>query len=191
MDQVVRAWLSVEVALSAHSRPVDRTAPKLRSKKAQSGAEKPLFIPLMSKPFADFLSGDKTFELRLYGPRWNEKTCRVGRRVVLSRGYGKKARLVGKVGGFEVSTAGEIFVDWREYFPKASADTRVAVIAIALNAVQQLSRTAIDPRAPWPFPSAPPGPKPSPKPKGLRYLDEQGVERVYSFRGRHAHQAGK
>ncbi len=147
---------------------------------------KALFIPLKGEFFDAFEARTKNTEYRRYGPRWNEDTCRVGRRVVLSRGYGKQARLVGKVSGFEVATAGSVFADWAEYFPKASADARVSCIQIELNAVQQLSRTAIDPSAPWPFPSAPPGPKPPPAPKGLRYIDAQGVERVYSFRERRA-----
>ena len=61
---------------------------------------KPLFIPLISKYYEDFDSGIKTSELRLYGPRWNEKTCPPGRAVVLSKGYGKKNRLTGVVREF-------------------------------------------------------------------------------------------
>jgi hypothetical protein len=61
---------------------------------------KPLFIPLKSEFFYRFKSGDKKSELRLYGPRWNEKTCAVGRSVVLSKGYGKGERLTGVVEQF-------------------------------------------------------------------------------------------
>lgn len=64
-------------------------------------AEKPLFIPLKAKYFDAFASGDKDTEWRNYGPRWNEATCREGRRVILSRGYGKQSRLAGVVVGFE------------------------------------------------------------------------------------------
>ena len=46
-----------------------------------------------------------------------------------------------------------------------------------------MSRTAPDPRAPWPFPSTR-SPKPPPAPKGLRYMDAQSLVRVYSFRER-------
>lgn len=60
-----------------------------------------LFIPLKTKWFEQFKTGEKREELRLYGPRWNEKTCAIGRAVTLSRGYGKKERLAGRVIGFK------------------------------------------------------------------------------------------
>lgn len=59
-----------------------------------------LFIPLKTEYFEAFKSGRKTVEYRPYGPRWNEKTCYVGRKVTLSKGYGKQARLTGTVIGF-------------------------------------------------------------------------------------------
>lgn len=61
---------------------------------------KPLFIPLNTKYFDAFADGRKTEELRRYGPRWNENTCKVGRDVVLSKGYGKKHRMTGRVWKF-------------------------------------------------------------------------------------------
>ncbi len=61
---------------------------------------KPLFLPLKTKYYDDFLSGDKGDELRRYGPRWNEKTCPVGREVLLSKGYGKKNRTTGRIWKF-------------------------------------------------------------------------------------------
>ena len=63
--------------------------------------KRPLFIPLYSKWFYQFKSGGKSAEYRTYGPRWNEKTCFVGRAVVLSKGYGKAERLTGVVNKFE------------------------------------------------------------------------------------------
>lgn len=62
---------------------------------------KPLFIPLKTEYFNAFEDGSKTVEYRPYGPRWNERTCPVGRDVVLSCGYGKHRRLRGTVTGFE------------------------------------------------------------------------------------------
>ena len=62
---------------------------------------KPLFIPLMGEYYDRFAAGTKTEELRLYGPRWNEKTCTPGRPVVLSRGYGKRSRMQGVISGFK------------------------------------------------------------------------------------------
>lgn len=56
---------------------------------------------------------------------------------------------------------------------------------VKLKALATMSRTAIDPSAPWPFPTTPPRPEPKPPaPKGMRYIDAKGVERVYSFKER-------
>lgn len=61
-----------------------------------------LFIPLKTEYFEAFERGDKDTEYRPYGLRWNERTCCIGRRVVLSKGYGKRHRLTGIVVGFQV-----------------------------------------------------------------------------------------
>lgn len=66
-------------------------------------AEKPVFIPLRREWYELFARRAKTSEYRPYGPRWNEKTCRIGRRVTLSLGYGKARRLHGVIIGFEKS----------------------------------------------------------------------------------------
>lgn len=62
---------------------------------------KPLFIPLYKRFFEQFERGQKQIEYRKYGPRWNEKTCIVGRAVTLSCGYGKKRRLKGVITFFK------------------------------------------------------------------------------------------
>lgn len=62
--------------------------------------EKSLFIPLKRQWFDAFADGSKKVEYRLYGPRWNERVCRVGRRATISCGY-SGARLYGVVEGFE------------------------------------------------------------------------------------------
>ncbi|XPV77964.1 MAG: hypothetical protein ACNI27_08595 [Desulfovibrio sp.] len=64
-------------------------------------SEKPLFLPLKTKYYEAFKSGEKTEELRKYGGRWTEKTCFVGRKVTLSKGYGKQNRLKGVIVSFE------------------------------------------------------------------------------------------
>lgn len=61
--------------------------------------EKPLFIPLRTEWFRKFEDGSKDTEYRAYGPRWNEKTCRVGRPATVSHGYSGE-RLSRKVTGF-------------------------------------------------------------------------------------------
>lgn len=94
---------------------------------------KPLFIPLKAQYYAAFAEGRKTEEYRLYGPRWNERTCHIGRQVTLSRGYGKKNRLHGHVSGFRASIAPEDLTPaFRDCYPQA-VNPRVAVISIKLN----------------------------------------------------------
>ncbi len=67
--------------------------------------EKPLFIPLNAEYYDDFEAGRKKKEYRVYGPRWNERICRPGREVVLSRGYGKGNRRSGIVKSFNTCRA--------------------------------------------------------------------------------------
>ena len=57
---------------------------------------KPLFVPLKTRYFRAFEDGTKTTEYRRYGPRWNERTARIGRPVTLSHGY-SGARLYARV----------------------------------------------------------------------------------------------
>lgn len=65
--------------------------------KTNTKEQRPLFIPLKGVHFDAFASGRKRNEYRLYGPRWNYTTCYIGRRIVLSRGYGKKLRLFSEI----------------------------------------------------------------------------------------------
>lgn len=58
---------------------------------------KPLFIPLTRRWFEAFARGDKTEEFRPEHPRWAEKHCWPGRPVVLSMGYGRQRRVLGRV----------------------------------------------------------------------------------------------
>ena len=65
--------------------------------------DKPLFVPLRREHFEAFASGRKRVETRRYSARWNERSCRIGRPVVLSLGYAG-ARLSGRVVSFERAT---------------------------------------------------------------------------------------
>lgn len=76
-------------------------------------SDKPLFIPLKTEWYNKFLSGEKDTEYRPWGwvekngkgrwSPWNERTCKIGRDVVICKGYGKKDRILGKkVVGFEI-----------------------------------------------------------------------------------------
>lgn len=59
--------------------------------------DRPLFVPLKAQHFDRFDRGEKRREYRPYGPRWNRETCRPGRAVTLSRGYGKQRRRAGRI----------------------------------------------------------------------------------------------
>ncbi len=91
---------------------------------------KPLFIPLKTEYFEAFKSGLKQYELRKYGARWNENTCRVGRCATLSKGYGKHERLTREVTAFERKSVSELSDKDRADFIACygEAETDVAVI---------------------------------------------------------------
>lgn len=89
---------------------------------------KPLFIPLKAEFFDAFQAGSKNKEYRRYGARWNEKTCPIGRPVILSRGYGKAARLAGLVTSFEVSTKPTKTRAWKACY--GSRRSKAAIIGI-------------------------------------------------------------
>lgn len=77
---------------------------------------KPLFIPLKREWFEKFRDGSKTIEYRKAGPRWNERTCRAGREVVLSLGYGKHHRLTGRITKVEFNTAASHLPAWESVY---------------------------------------------------------------------------
>ena len=94
---------------------------------------KPLFIPLKIEFFEAFESGTKDTEYRIYGPRWNEGTCVVGREVVLSCGYGKQRRLRGVVVGFETSFKATKTEAWKQCYGDADPLALAACIRIKLK----------------------------------------------------------
>lgn len=98
----------------------------------QKAEDKPLFVPLTARWYDAFSSGAKTKEFRRYGPRWNERTCTVGRVVTLSRGYGKKDRLRGTIIGFRV-VGPDAHPDIREVYPDAD---RIAEIEVDLPLIR-------------------------------------------------------
>lgn len=75
-----------------------------------------LFIPLKKEYFQAFASGEKTEEYRPLGPRWNEKTCAIGRPAVISNGYGKWDRLYGMVKSFRVENNPSKIRGWIECY---------------------------------------------------------------------------
>lgn len=77
----------------------------------------PLFIPLKRQHFDRFRDGSKRIEYRPEGPRWNARTCLVGRPVVLSLGYGKQHRLHGVIVGYEASSEPTKTAEWQDCYP--------------------------------------------------------------------------
>ena len=77
---------------------------------------KPLFIPLKREYFEAFKAGTKTEEFRPEGPRWNRRTCPIGRPVVLSLGYGIANRLTGLVVGFRNSAEPTKTPAWKDCY---------------------------------------------------------------------------
>lgn len=91
-----------------------------------------LFIPLKREFFEAFERGNKTTEFRPYGPRWNERTCPVGRRVTLSLGYGRQRRIAGRVVRFETSREPLKTLAWLKCYGHRTGDC--ACIHIELDA---------------------------------------------------------
>lgn len=90
---------------------------------------KPLFIPLKSEYFDAFYNGKKTVEWRIYGPRWNDQTCTPGRKVVLSKGYGKYHRMDGII----LNTSKHIIDDPEHIFNRVYGDKSKGAVAFAIR----------------------------------------------------------
>lgn len=105
---------------------------------------KPLFIPLSTKYFDAFVSGEKREELRRYGPRWNEGTCKVGRDVVLSKGYGKQSRLNGRIWKFKKQHGSVFGSTYRAAIADVfgTVDIDIACISIELSSRTPLTEPA-------------------------------------------------
>lgn len=97
--------------------------------------DKPLFIPLKTEYFLAFKQRLKEHELRLYGSRWNEKTCRIGRLATLSKGYGKHERITRSVAGFERKALSELSEADRAAFTACYGEDANDVAVIWLPAV--------------------------------------------------------
>lgn len=98
-----------------------------------SEKDKPLFIPLNGEYFDAFVAGTKNTEFRPHGPKWNADVCYPGRKVTLSRGYGKQHRRSGTIRRFYTSwgpTQGE---DWQKLYGEKHAGIPAACIEIELE----------------------------------------------------------
>lgn len=96
---------------------------------------KPLFIPLKTEFFEAFRAGTKDTEYRAYGPRWNERTCPVGRQVLLSKGYGTASRLRGVVIGFNRMRTSKPTAAWEACYGSRECD--MACIGIRVTSAVQ------------------------------------------------------
>jgi hypothetical protein len=108
-----------------------RREPRSRAATGYAATEKPLFIPLKREFFEAFERGEKTEEYRPMGPRWNHETCRHGREVVLSLGYGKGRRLRGKIVAFTVHHRAFELPGWVECYGDRKGEA--AVIGVKLH----------------------------------------------------------
>lgn len=91
--------------------------------------------PLRAEYFDAFKAGTKDTEYRLRGAKWNADTCRIGRAVVLSRGYGKARRLHGVITGFHYDTLPARIPGWIECYGPHAGDA--ACIRIDLDSEHQ------------------------------------------------------
>ena len=82
------------------------------------------------KFFDAFEDGSKTMEYRRRGPRWNFETCKLGRRVVISRGGGKQRRRTGVIVGCYYCTVPETLPGWTEVYGIGAGDATVIKIKL-------------------------------------------------------------
>jgi hypothetical protein len=73
---------AVPLTLEVIQKP-ELTVEQLMAAVEASETQPPLFIPLNTQFYEAFEPSEKTCVLRLYSPRWNEKACPPGRRVIL------------------------------------------------------------------------------------------------------------
>lgn len=93
--------------------------------------ETPLFVPLKTRFFREFAKGLKSVEFRPEGRGWNAKTCRIGRAVVLSHGYGTRERMTGKIVSYSVQPDAAQVPGWVECYGKKPGP--VACIGIQIK----------------------------------------------------------
>ena len=97
---------------------------------------KPMFIPLKTEYFEAFADGSKREELRRYGPRWNEKTCPVCRDVVLSKGYGKRHRMTGRIWKFKRQHGSTFGSTYRAAILDVFGTLDIEIACIAINGLE-------------------------------------------------------
>lgn len=114
---------------------LEEQAARYKTPKLECENMKALFIPLKTEYYEAFSNGSKREELRRYGSRWNEKTCTVGRPVILSKDYGKQSRMTGRILKFKRqhgTTFGSTYrADILDVF--GTLDIEIACVAIEMT----------------------------------------------------------
>lgn len=101
--------------------------------------QRPLFVPLKTEWYEAFAAGRKTEELRLYGTRWNERSCAIGRPVVLSKGYGKKDRLAGQIGHFYCRRGTQFSAEHQDAIRAVYGTLDVEIACIGITSLKRAS----------------------------------------------------
>jgi hypothetical protein len=84
-----------------------------------------------------FRDDGKCYELRGYGPRWNEKHICKGRRVELCKGYSKtRDKIHGEIGRIVIGSPSKIFsmINFRKIIPVA--ETKRAALKMAREIIE-------------------------------------------------------
>jgi hypothetical protein len=124
--------MQTNATTSDHCQPDEAICQPADDLASADTVERPLFIPLKREFFNAFLAGTKREEFRRHGKPWNRETCRVGRRVTLSLGYGKQSRLTGTITGFRLANApDDVPGGWVDCY--GAEPTVAACITIALD----------------------------------------------------------
>mgnify|MGYP001615339767 FL=1 len=89
-----------------------------------------LFVPLNNEAFYWFKNNGKKYELRAYGPRWNEEHVFEGRKVELRRGYSTPDSIKGKIGKIAIGTLAKVFseIDYKKIIPPAESAKEAVLI---------------------------------------------------------------
>lgn len=99
-----------------------------------------MFLPLKSVYFEAFVSGTKTTERRMYGVRWNEKTCTPGRQITISRGYSGD-RITGTVAAFRRTWGTKLAPDVQAEILKCYGSAEIWVAEIDVSGLTRPGST--------------------------------------------------
>lgn len=96
-------------------------------------SDKALFIPLNTEHYDKFDSGEKDTEYRILGPRWNLDCIWVGRKVTISKGYGKQNRIKGEVKHLKVIKRRYLPESVQADLDKIYSEDKIDVICITVR----------------------------------------------------------